>query len=533
MIDNAIFADMLARPVREFRGRVEIYNGSTLTQICGCHDALQSFTIERAGETKFFGYGICQKLNVKLIDKDRKMNVSTDNYLEAVFGAGNNYIYAFPKFNVSEVHRDENNNELSITAYDDLYKANKHKVKELVLGTTYTVSEFLSACANLLNLPLNIVNIPEAALKTEYVNGANFDGEETVREALTAVAEAIQSIFYINHEWQLTFRRLDITGASAFTIGKESYISLESGENRRLSKIAHVTELGDNVAVTTGLSGTTQYVRNNPFWEMREDIDTLLNNAIAAVGNLTINQFYCEWRGNFLLEIGDKIDLVTKDNKTVSSYLLNDSISFDGSLSEVTEWQYEDNEEESEENPVSLGDALKQTFARVDKANKNIELLVSDNEGNKESITNLQLDAESITASVKKLETSTSESVAGLNKDISTLTSQVETKMSAEDVQIKIQTELANGVDKVVTSTGFTFNEDGLTVSKTGSEMTTTITEDGMIVYRDNEAVLTANNIGVDAVNLHATTYLIIGSNSRLEDYETNRTGCFWIGGNS
>ena len=52
-----------------------------------------------------------------------------------------------------------------------------------------------------------------------------------------------------------------------------------------------------------------------------------------------------------------------------------------------------------------------------------------------------------------------------------------------------------------------------------------------MQVFKNDEAVLTANNIGVDAVNLHATTYLIIGNNSRLEDFGDNRTGCFWIGG--
>lgn len=60
--------------------------------------------------------------------------------------------------------------------------------------------------------------------------------------------------------------------------------------------------------------------------------------------------------------------------------------------------------------------------------------------------------------------------------------------------------------------------------------MSTTITEDGMKVYKNNGAVLTANSNGVDAKNLHATTYLIIGDNSRFEDY-SNRTGCFWIGG--
>ena len=55
-----------------------------------------------------------------------------------------------------------------------------------------------------------------------------------------------------------------------------------------------------------------------------------------------------------------------------------------------------------------------------------------------------------------------------------------------------------------------------------------------MVVNRDGNAVLTANNEGVQAVNLHATTYLIIGQYSRFEDYDKDgepRTGCFWIGG--
>ena len=60
--------------------------------------------------------------------------------------------------------------------------------------------------------------------------------------------------------------------------------------------------------------------------------------------------------------------------------------------------------------------------------------------------------------------------------------------------------------------------------------MKTTIDEDGMIIERNSNQVLVANNEGVDAYNLHASTYLIIGDNSRFEDYDNDsRTGCFWI----
>jgi hypothetical protein len=117
------------------------------------------------------------------------------------------------------------------------------------------------------------------------------------------------------------------------------------------------------------------------------------------------------------------------------------------------------------------------------------------------------------------------------DEQIEELTNKVNATMTAEDVQIQIQNEVAKGTTKVITSTGFKFDDTGLTVSKSGSEMETTITEDGMTVYRSGKEVLTANNTGVDATNLRATTYLVIGKNSRFEDYGSNRTGCFWIGG--
>ena len=51
-----------------------------------------------------------------------------------------------------------------------------------------------------------------------------------------------------------------------------------------------------------------------------------------------------------------------------------------------------------------------------------------------------------------------------------------------------------------------------------------------MTVYKGGEEVLVADNEGVKAEDLHATTYLIVGRNSRFEDLGYDRTACFWIG---
>ena len=151
----------------------------------------------------------------------------------------------------------------------------------------------------------------------------------------------------------------------------------------------------------------------------------------------------------------------------------------------------------------------------------------------KETVSSLKLGTDSISASVKSLEESMVNTTNGLANDISKVQEQVNLAMTSADVKLEIQKEMSKGTNKVTTSTGFTFDQNGLNISKTDSEMKTQIAEDGMKIYKNSEVMLTANNQGVDAKNLHATTYLIIGNNSRMEDFTENgskRTAVFWIG---
>lgn len=530
MIVNELHNTMVNNPVRKFRAKAELYNGSALISSFLYTDALKSFDIERVGESKFFGYGICQKANIKLLDVNSELEITTANSFKLFIGVHEDYISPFPTFYVTEVHRDENTGELSITAYDTINEAAAHTVGEVVIDDGgYSLYTFTLACANHIGISaIELVNVNDGAFELYFEAGANLDGTETIREIFNAIAEATQTIYYINAAGALVFKRLDKDGEAAAALTKDIYITLNSKTNRRLSTITSATELGDNVTASIDAIGSTQYVRNNPFWELREDIAELLDAAIDAVGGLTINQFECSWRGNYLIEIGDKLALTTKDGGTVYSYLLNDKVSYSGGYAQESQWSYEE-EDATASNPNTLGEALKLTFARVDKANKEIEIVASQTEANAASISTLFLNTEGINATVQNVEKNNQE----LNEEIAELTERVNLAVTSEELKIEVQAELENGVNKVTTSTGFTFDDTGLTVSKESSEMSTTITEDGMKVYKNNEEMLVANNVGVNAVNLHATTYLIIGNNSRIEDYGTNRSGCFWIGGSN
>ena len=524
------FMQMINSVSRDFEARVELLDGSTVLNTFTYDGALQSFTIERTGdESSFFGFGICKKLTLKLRDKERNINITKGQRLDVSMAVGSDYLYPFPAFNVEEVTRDENTNALTITAYDAIYKANNYKVSDMKLPQSYTIFGFAAAASSLLGIPIKLDGLTAEEFNTEYSNGANFEGTESVREALNDVAEATGTIYFVNNNWELVFKTLDISGNPVLAIDKSKYFTLSAKTKNTLTGITSATELGDNVTVGT-TTGAHQYLRDNAFLENRDDISTLIENIFSKVNGLSMYQFDLKYRGNFLLECGDKISITTKDDEVINCYILNDTITYNGGLVGTIKWTYNAAQGETASNPHNIGDAIRQTYARVDKVNKNIDLLVSDVNQNTQDIAQLQLDTNNIRASVTNVQNNLDNMTDDFGNRITDVERKAELAMTPEQVQIKISEALADGVTSVTTETGFVFNSDGLTISKNDSEISTNIDEDGMSVMKGAEEVLTADNTGVNAINLTSRQYLIVGDNSRFENYGSDRTGCFYIG---
>jgi hypothetical protein len=520
---------------REIKGKVSHYRGDTETLInTFTHDnQVKSIKIDRVSDSnKFFGFGVSQKATIELLDKDNQIDINKGDILQVIFmikATDITYTHSniYPYFYVEDIQKDENTGNITVTAYDILYKLTKHTVSEIVLDAPYTAYDYWEAIADFVGLTKKIKFVVGVKRDEEYPDGGNFAGTETLREALNAIAEYLGCIYYVT-QTELVFKQVTYSGAfySVLTIDKSDYFTLQDSKPIKLTGVASVTDLGDNVEASNGGDGVTQYMYNNPFITLRDDIGDLMLGIFNCLENVTYVPYTLTWRGNYLVEIGDKITIVTKDGSTITTYLINETTTYDGGLKSVYNWSYDDTEK-AHTNPTTIGEALSQTIARVDKANREIEMVVSQTEANTSNISSLFITTDEINGSVTSITKTLDESA----NEIETLKKSVELKMSDEDFNIKISKEMEKGAKKVVTDTGFSFDADGLTVSKSDSEMSTTITEDGMRVYRGNTAVLTANNTGVDATNLHATTYLIIGTNSRFEDYGRNRTGCFWIGG--
>lgn len=524
---------------REVKGQVIQYrNENTIIQTYLYNGALQSIEIEKiGGNNKFFGYGVCQTTTIKLLDRDRNIDIQKGDKLHPQFtvqlqdGTLYEWCTFFPYFYVTEIQRDEITNVLTVTAVDRLYNlALQQRVKDLNLTTPYTIQEFAAACAKKIETVFyqyDAYNSNEFSIS--YAEGANFDGAETIREALDAIAEATQTVYFLRRN-ELFFRSVLNSDGSGLPVDKSEYFTLDVKKEVTLTAICSTNALGDSVIAydtATDARDKTQYVRDNPFWDA-DNVATRVNNAMEKLSQQKRIPYTITWRGNYYLEPTDWIWVASKEqDKTYQFPLSNCKITYDGGYRETLSWDYEEQTSETVDNPSTLGEAIKQTYAQVDKANKQIELVASETQINSDNISTLLITTREISGNVSSVQR-TLEETSG---EVEELKKAVNASITEQDVTLAITTELSKGTSKVITETGFKFDSDGLTVSKSGSEMSTTITEDGMQVFKDNSAVLTANNVGVDAVNLHATTYLIIGGNSRFEDFGSKRTGCFWIGG--
>lgn len=101
--------------------------------------------------------------------------------------------------------------------------------------------------------------------------------------------------------------------------------------------------------------------------------------------------------------------------------------------------------------------------------------------------------------------------------------------VTQEQVEI-IVSEAVAGVDSVTTSTGFKFDDIGMTISSTESEFSALARPFGFYIKRGEENVMVADSDGVEAINMKVKNFLIIGK-ARFEPYGADRVGCFWIGG--
>lgn len=285
----------------------------------------------------------------------------------------------------------------------------------------------------------------------------------------------------------------------------------------------------NDLGVTVGEDANIYVIQGNflVYGKEKEELQEIAENILNKVNTIQYIPFSLVMRGNPCMDVGDYVLVQTK-NKTIVSYMLERKITGIQSLKDTIESKGVLNYEES---ASSFYDDFIQLKGKANILERTLEKSRSEIVDLEQGLTtSINQNAESINTLLTSQEQINKEMQENMDSEFEDIKKQLSATMTSEQIKIEIQKELSNGTNKVTTSTGVTVDENGLSIDRSDSEMKTNISHDGMKVYRNDEEVLSATNKGVDAVNLHATTYLIVGNNSRFEDYQGAYTACFWIG---
>lgn len=517
------YLDAYKAPSRRVIGSVNCETDSGVISITPEND-LVSFTIEKtAPKGKLFGFAISQKIIIEalgILDTIRKGNKLIPSIGLVGF---EDEVISLPYFYVDTIEFNKVKNTTTITGYDILYKANSINVGKV----PFSYPLYAAAYARQLIGHLGGYAIFEGI---DYVmkTAPNLSGTETIHSALTSFAEFTGTICYVTDGNNVRFRSL----SADFTdvILPDEYFDLSIGEVTHLTKVSYVAELDPDDNVSYGNDGNfSQVIWNNPYFVTRDTTSEVLNEIANKVIGLMSTDYKLEWRGCPAYELGDLVILQEKDGSAQYVLYLNETLEYNGGLKAASEWEAGESEN-AETPPTTISQTIKNTYAKVDKINQEIILAVETVEGYEERLSKVELNSTDVTITVEKKVNPVDEKLDSLTDTVNTLTKKVSQTMTSEELSIQIQEELNDGIDSVTTSTGFVFDANGLNISKTGTAVTTTITEDGMEVFNAGVSMLKADQSGVNANMLKANTYLIIGDTVKFEKYG-GRMGCFWVGG--
>ena len=456
-------------------------------------EQIYNWKIERnAEDSKFFGTGVCQKMTLETIMTDFGSQVRTINPVSGVTG----FTFSTPLFYITEVIQDEVANKITYTAYDGLYFATLHKIKEANLPSTYTIKELAEKAVALIP---ELSGVDTSSLNLPFTS-ANLSGEETCREIFDDIAEATQTNYYVNSENILCFKRMNTI--VSVNVPKTAYFEATTGAVYVLKTIMSVTELGDNASSTaTGspdVSGieVTQYVRENCFYSQLKDtqIKNALQYAINNVGNSYLYEYSIKWRGITATEPFDIISFANRDGLYVETVLFNDTISYNGGLIEQSSWSYKAQDETEESS--GIGERINNTFARVNKVDNTVKIHAGLINNLQEEYAELNVTVDGINTKVQK----NSGDISTLNQTATEINTQVQKNtgdistlnQTATELRSEVTDANNNASQAIQTANGFSQR----ITNAEGSISSIELTMDGVIYQNDQgTTVINGSNI--------------------------------------
>lgn len=475
------------------------YEGSLLSTVMKCLDIeLDTELLDNPGAIA--GLAVAGEAVAGVVEVTFQ-NTITSPMLGVKAPGDADYSYTeFGTYIIKEVTKDEEQQSISLECYDLMLLSMIPYDLSLDYSAGITVKGLLDTICDRLGWEKGYTTFYNSDV---LIDEEKYDASDTFRDALDEIAEVAGGMIgFVGSALQVIYPTstgevIDEENLKTLKIGKK-YGPINSVV---LSRTPQEDNIFNKDADSIAEHGLTEIrIENNQLIDShREDF---MAGICEALFGLSFELYELESFGIGYLNFGDIFALKTADGVEHSALMLCDDLKITQGLSEASKLE-EPEVTNTDYSAASKTDkTLKRTILRVDKQQNQITALVSKTETLENSVTGV------------------SEAV----------TKMAEVMIDSDSVDIKISTAVGE-INSIETSTGYTFDENGLNIHKDGEEMHNTLDNTGMYVRRNDTEVLTANNDGVNAINLTARQYLIIGGNARFEDYPGNRTACFYIGG--
>ena len=277
---------------------------------------------------------------------------------------------------------------------------------------------------------------------------------------------------------------------------------------QRLQIRANANDVGTVWPETEG-TVNTYIIEGNPLLtaQSAESLQQLAQDLYEQLQAVTYTPCKVSLPADMALQPGQILQVTDSDGKAFSMYIMQrtqtgrkDTLECTGSASRET--------------AVSVNNRyIKSLSGKVLELRTDVDGLAVKNADTTGRVAQLELDISGLHSRVSRQEN-------GLTQ-LSSL------QQTAGQMQLQLQS-LEENSGRVITSTGYSFTEDGLKIKKSGQEMESLVDHTGLYVSRGGQVILQAGNRGVTAVDVTVGNYLAVGEHARFEDYQDG-TACFYI----
>ena len=482
---SAAFMSAMASPSRMIRGKVVVVDGG-LTSEYGYANKLQSIEQEvSAVKGKMFGAVVSYKSTIKLIDVKNVVQINVGAKASPHIGLVDELLPMTPVY-ISSNTFDEVKGIRTLIGEDAIGFTDKYIWNDIKgdLGNTFTIQDVFAAIASKIGTEFMITgelpNINSVYTKATF----NVNGDETLRQILTAAAEATGAMVFINGNGKMEIKMLSNTIALA--IDKNTQFNLSTEPSSSLSGIISINELNDMISVGNN-SSYVSVISVNPFIDPTDDSSQgkLQNLFVKCQGN-TFYPYKLKWRGNPALEIGDKIRLTLRDGSTIDTWYLGEKIKYTGGMSAESSWEA-DESEKPEVGSQTISDTTRRTMAKVDKANQKITLLTEASDEQGQKISQLEVSLDGIRTEVSE--------VSNTANGAMTKATTVEQTVDGLKVQVTEANGKADKADKNAAAAVTKANELEITVNGYDARITAAENEASAAVTKTTELSATVDGI--------------------------------------